>query len=200
MTSGEPPRWQRLAWRRVASVAGVVLVTAVLLALGVSRDRADETEPPVAAPATTPAAAPVASPPLTPSAPATLPPSRTPPASVTPPASATPSASVTASPATGLLPVVSVSPGGPEVPRLATLTVSFRDPPRETAGARLVSIARQSTGPSPGLMTARSSSSPPSRAGSVASATSCPSAPRRQASHVTIGTPSRSRAGWRSPT
>ena len=141
MTSGEPPRWQRLAWRRVASVAGVVLVTAVLLALGVSRDRADETEPPVAAPATTPAAAPVASPPLTPSAPATLPPSRTPPASVTPPASATPSASVTASPATGLLPVVSVSPGGPEVPRLATLTVSFRDPPRETAGARLVSIA-----------------------------------------------------------
>ncbi len=37
-------------------------------------------------------------------------------------------------------PAVAVSPGGAEVPRLATVRISFRDPPREADGARLVSI------------------------------------------------------------
>ena len=37
-------------------------------------------------------------------------------------------------------PAIAVSPGGMEVPRLATVRIAFRDPPREADGARLVSI------------------------------------------------------------
>ena len=45
-----------------------------------------------------------------------------------------------AAPLTGARPPLSVSPGGTELPRLATLTIAFRDPPSEADGAALVSI------------------------------------------------------------
>ena len=43
-------------------------------------------------------------------------------------------------PLTGARPPLSVSPGGTELPRLATLTIAFRDAPGATDGATLVSI------------------------------------------------------------
>ena len=42
--------------------------------------------------------------------------------------------------APGATPAVAVSPGGAAVPRLATVQIAFRDPPREADGGQLVSI------------------------------------------------------------
>lgn len=57
-------------------------------------------------------------------------------ASATAPPTAAPTATATPAPP----PPVAVTPGGEEVPRLAPMTIAFRDPPAEADGARLVAL------------------------------------------------------------
>ena len=123
------------AWLWMAGLAGLAAVVAAI-ALIVAPDGQHDDPDRLAATAT-PAVAP--SPPVaTPSPTATAAPS--PAAVATPTATTTPSPTPPATVTPEAAPLVSVSPGGDAVPRLATLKIAFRDPPSEEDGADLVRI------------------------------------------------------------
>ena len=118
---------------RAAVIAGAVLVTAALLALAFWRSNAGTEEPDLpAAPAATvetPAADPATASPAA-GAPAATP---------SPAAASPPSPTAAATPAPEPPALVSISPEG-LVPRLATITLAFPEPPPEADAARFVSI------------------------------------------------------------
>ena len=131
-------------------IAGALLLAAVV-ALAAACTSDDEPEPaqvtataPAATPSPTPTATTTATPTAissatpttTPSATATATPTPTPTPTATPTATPTPTPTATPSPTQA----VSVSPGGTDVPRLATVTIAFNEPPPVADGAALVSI------------------------------------------------------------
>ncbi len=119
--------------RRGAAVAGAIVVTAALLALAFWRNSLGTEEPaPAAAAEATPVATTAADPAAT-ASPASAARAATP----SPAAAQSPTAAGT--PAEEEPALVSVSPGG-LVPRLATITVAFQEPPETAEGARIVSI------------------------------------------------------------
>ena len=100
------------AWAAVAWIAALAGLAALVAAVAVlaAASRGGGDAPPIAAPP--------------------------PPASATPPPTPAPTATATPAPP----PPVAVTPGGEEVPRLAPMTIAFRDPPAEDDGARLVAL------------------------------------------------------------
>ena len=132
MIDGLRSRLATISRRRAGVIAGAALVVVALLALAVWRNsgETDGPEPASVAPAsvqeTTPEAAATAAP--TPAVQAATP---------SPATAASPSPTAAAEPEPPAL--VSVAPSG-LVPRLATLTIAFLEPPAKTDGARLVSI------------------------------------------------------------
>ena len=119
--------------RRAAAIAGAVLVTAALLALAFWRAGPGTDEPDLPAAPEATAEAQTATPAT--ASPAAAAPGATP----SPPATATPSATTAATPAPEAPAPVSISPEG-LVPRLATITLAFQEPPAEADAARFVSI------------------------------------------------------------
>ena len=122
MTDARPSRWAVLTRRRALAILVAALATAALLTVALIRGCEDEREPEPAKPAVETATPEAATPTEAPSPTST--------------AAATPSPTVT-KPAAG---EPEVSPGGDDVPPLAVITISFREPPPETEGAALVSI------------------------------------------------------------
>ena len=120
MTDARPSRWGVLTRGRAVAILVVALATAALLTFALIRGCEDEREPAEPAVEATPEA-----------------PSPSPTATPSPTVTATPSPSATPRPVAG---APEVSPGGDDVPPLAVITISFREPPPETDGAALVSI------------------------------------------------------------